>query len=441
MNRSAKRQSAFLVSVLAVSTACATPAATGGAASQPAPSTLPSNEGGARIEMPPSPLESATVLTFSPDGTLFIGDSGNGKIYAVKPTVESNPAAKAPYNLKNVDSKIAALLRTDVRSVRVRDMAIHPQTKEAYLAVARATGDRYISIIVVLNQTGTPRLLELPSSMAATQIPFSPASGFSFYDEVPSRDLSFTDLEHHKGKLYVAGLSNADFASSLWTLSVPFSGKASTTTVEIYHAVHNQQETRAPIRTMKIVPIDGEDYLVAAYTCTPLVLIPLKSLKDGAHVVGKTIGELGYGNTPSDILSFTGQDMKQNKFPVVFITNKNQAAQVIGLQAIEAAAQKDGLTTMAAIGQTVDLGASRVPMTGLLHVDDQDPFHIAALRRDAAEGDLEMVSYLKNVYFRLSDFQSEYEIPGYTFPKSQDGIRVFQNRMKRDEGHAKFVVE
>jgi len=52
----------------------------------------------------------------------------------------------------------------------------------------------------------------------------------------------------------------------------------------------------------------GKPYLVAAYTCTPIVTIPLDELKDGAHIRGKTIAELGYGNTPADLIAFTKTD-------------------------------------------------------------------------------------------------------------------------------------
>ena len=388
-----------------------------------------------------SPFKYASVLTFSPDGTLFVADSGTGKVYSMTPPATTNPAAKAPYNLKSIDKKLAALLGTTSRNVRIRDMAVHPMTKEAYLAVGRVTGETYASAIVVVNQAGMPRLLDLSGSMKEVQLPFSPASGFAFYDEVPARDLSVTDLEYYDGRLFVAGLSNADFSSSLWTIPVPFGKDVSTTTVEIYHAVHNQQETRAPIRTMKILQLNGEAHLLAAYTCTPLVVIPLSAIKDGAHVVGKTIGEMGYGNTPGDLVAFTGQDAKQKPVEMVFLSNKNQAAQVFGVGSVAAAAKKDGLAKPVMINNRVDLGSSSVPMTGLLHIEDQDDYHLVAVRRDMAEGDIEVVSYLKNVYFRLSDFQSEYEIPGYTYPASQDMIRQFQNKMKQDEGHKKFVTE
>ena len=49
----------------------------------------------------------------------------------------------------------------------------------------------------------------------------------------------------------------------------------------------------------------GKPYLVAAYTCTPIVTIPLDELKDGAHIRGKTIAELGYGNTPAGMIAYT----------------------------------------------------------------------------------------------------------------------------------------
>lgn len=387
-----------------------------------------------------SPFEYASALAFGPDGTLFIGDSGTGRVYAWKPPESVNPAAQAGYNLKEVDAQLAALLGTTPRHLRIRDMAVHPKTKEVYLALGRATGESYASALAVVNQTGVPRLLEVGASLRSVKIPFSPAADFKFYDEVPARDLSITDIQYFDGRVYVAGLSNADFASSLWVVPVPFDDEVVTTTVEIYHAVHAQKETRAPIRAMTIRELNGEPHLVAAYTCTPLVVFPLSALHEGGHIVGKTIGELGYGNTPVDLLTFTGSDAQQQPLEVLFVSHKNQAAQVIGVAAVEEAVRGAGLSQPVML-QKVDLGASSPPMTSLLHVDEQDPYHLTAVRRDVSEGDIEIVSYLKNVYFRLSDFQSEYEIPGYTFPPEQKPTREFQNKMKRDEGKASFVVQ
>ncbi|APD08236.1 hypothetical protein UJ101_02738 [Flavobacteriaceae bacterium UJ101] len=131
-----------------------------------------------------------------------------------------------------------------------------------------------------------------------------------------SQNLAITDLDFHKGKLYISGMNNTDFASALRVADYPFNGNTTVATTDIYHTIHNQQETKAPIRTMLITELDGKDYVLAAYTCTPLVLFPLDEIKDGAKITGKTIAELGYGNTPVDLLAYKGQDMEQNTFDV-----------------------------------------------------------------------------------------------------------------------------
>ena len=259
--------------------------------------------------------------------------------------------------------------------------------------------------------------------------------------EAPSQDLTFTDLLEHEGKLYVAGLSHAEFDSTLWSTTFPLGEAVATTTVEIFHGIHDQQETRAPIRAMAVVDVDGTDHLVAAYTCTPLVVFPLSGIVDGAHGTGKTIGEMGYGNTPSDLRVYTTQDAQQQPMEVLFLQNADRAAQVVPLAAVREAARGEGITESVPLNEQASLGASSIPMTNVLEVADQDPRHLAVLRRDAREGDLELISYLKGVYFRLSDFQSEYEIPGYTYAEAQQPIRQFQNMMKVDEGQSKFVVQ
>lgn len=69
--------------------------------------------------------------------------------------------------------------------------------------------------------------------------------------------------------------------------------------------MHGEFETRAPIIRQVIRELNGVPYLFAVYGCTPLVRFPLSALKDGAHVHGDVIGELGYGANPLDMLTFT----------------------------------------------------------------------------------------------------------------------------------------
>ena len=58
------------------------------------------------------------------------------------------------------------------------------------------------------------------------------------------------------------------------------------------------------MRTFVAYEIKGEPYLLAAYTCTPLVKIPVSELKPGAHVKGTTIAELGNRNRPLDMIVY-----------------------------------------------------------------------------------------------------------------------------------------
>ena len=44
--------------------------------------------------------------------------------------------------------------------------------------------------------------------------------------------------------------------------------------------------------------------MLAAYTCTPLVKVPVSELKAGAHVKGTTIAELGNRNQPLDMIMY-----------------------------------------------------------------------------------------------------------------------------------------
>jgi hypothetical protein len=118
------------------------------------------------------------------------------------------------------------------------------------------------------------------------------------------RSQSITDLAFADGRLFVAGLSNEEFASKLWSVAYPFTTADRGASVEIFHANHDAVETRSPV--MAFVPhvVGREPHIIAGYTCTPLVKFPLSSLKTGDKVRGTTIAELGAGNQPLDMVVY-----------------------------------------------------------------------------------------------------------------------------------------
>jgi hypothetical protein len=84
----------------------------------------------------------------------------------------------------------------------------------------------------------------------------------------------------------------------------PFADADKGTGIEIFHGAHGKLETAAPVRTFAPFEINGEANLLASYTCTPLVRIPVSDLKPGQKIRGTTVAELGAGNVPLDMVVY-----------------------------------------------------------------------------------------------------------------------------------------
>ncbi|MEO0916768.1 MAG: hypothetical protein AAFY31_07255, partial [Pseudomonadota bacterium] len=156
---------------------------------------------------------------------------------------------------------------------------------------------------------------------------------------------------------------------------------------------------------------------------------------DGAHVTGTTIAELGYGNTPLDVVPFSAADMEGNVSNYVLVVNREMDADLIQLEALTEAAAGPGLSEpIPYLGATAGVQTVPLPLSGVLHVAEQDNQFLLGLRRDLDTGAMELVSFRKGAFFRLSDFISEYNFPDYAYAEGADGIRMFQNMLKADEG-------
>ena len=76
--------------------------------------------------------------------------------------------------------------------------------------------------------------------------------------------------------------------------------------VEIYHGNHRAVgDALAGERVRAATRSTTSQYLLAGYTCTPLVKFPIADLKAGAKVRGTTIGEFGAGNRVLDMIVHT----------------------------------------------------------------------------------------------------------------------------------------
>ena len=389
----------------------------------------------------PAPV-SLSVLEFGGANVLFAADQIQNRVFAFElkdiPD-ETRNLDSIPYNLVGFGSELAKYFKVDPFSISYHDLAVHPVTKAAFITVTVKTLEGARSELVRVSPDGMIMAVDF-AALPYTSLALSeaPDDGVTFWREIPAASLSVTDFEYDDGVLYIAGLSNGEFASTLRQVSYPFVTGSKVTSVELFHTAHNQNETREPIRAMSIANIGGEKTLVAAYTCTPLVTIPADVLVDGAHVVGKTIAELGYGNTPVEVLTLTAYNMERQPEEFVLVINREMSANLIKMEDLaKAPALK---TAFSGLGETLGVEGTHVPFAGTLQADDQDAQLILALRRNIDTGDVDLISSMKGVYFRLSDFVSEYTFPDYEYSQAQKGTQMFHNMIKPLEGYPELVI-
>ena len=390
-------------------------------------------------------IEGATVLAFGPDNVLFIGNSNSAKIHAVttKATALKDPV---PFNLEGFDVAISKKMGIAPRDVIVNDMKIHPVSQEAYIAIRLGHQPTAKSVIAIVSPISADiRLLEVNSSNSTSALINNPASSeLLFWEETPASTLTITDIDYNDGFIYVAGLTNSEFASTLRKIKYPFDKQQeSVNSIEIYHAVHTQNETRAPIRTMVFSELNGASTLLASYTCTPLVTIPTAEIKEGASITGKTIAELGYGNTPIDMLVVTTQGFDGTMSKSLLVTNKNRGGSMIPLASVEAGAKGKGMAGQQAMFASGLEGINEIPTANVMQVDVQNPQMLGIVRRNIATGDIDLVSELTGSFLRLSDFISEYDFPDYRYPENQmgQGTKKYHDMVKQMEGFPDLTSE
>jgi hypothetical protein len=250
-------------------------------------------------------LKSAGPLAFSPDGILFVGDPKSAAIFAIDVKQTDGDASKVKLNVEGVDAKVAGALGTTPDDVEINDMAVNPVTGAVFLSVSR--GPEQTPVLLTIDAAGAIDEFTIDDvSFAKADLPNAPEDRVSGEGRRRrnNRMESITDLLFLDGKLYVAGLSNEEFASKLRSIPYPFEPADEGASIEIFHGNHGQYETRSPVRTFTAVKIDDAPHLLAAYTCTPLVKIPVAMLEPGKKVRGETIAELGNRNRPLDMIVY-----------------------------------------------------------------------------------------------------------------------------------------
>jgi hypothetical protein len=313
-------------------------------------------------------LKSAGPLAFAEDGILLVGDTKGAALFAIDTGDRTKVADKAPVRVADLAGKVAARLGTDPKKVMINDVAVNPASGKVYLSVSRGKGPDAAPVILRVGADGSLDELALDNvRFARAEIPNPPdptaqARGQSLRAE------SITDLAYVDGRVFVAGLSNEEFSSRLMAVPFPFTEQADGAAIEIYHGAHGRFETRSPVRTFVAYTINDKPYLLAAYTCTPLVKVPVADLKPGAHVKGTTIAELGNRNRPLDMVVYQkgGKDY-------LLLANSSRGVMKIPTEGADSA---ERITAPVPDGKTQGLGYEKVTaLKGVVQLDKLDAGH------------------------------------------------------------------
>ena len=310
-------------------------------------------------------LKSAGPLAFGPEGILFIGDPQGAAIFAID-TGDRTTASEGKFKLVDIDGKIASLLGTDVKEIMVNDLAVNPASGNAYLSLSRGKGPNAIPVVLKTDSKGKLEEVNLKNvKFAKATLPNA---------STKQRQESITQIGYIKGTVYVAGLSNEEFASKLRAIPFPFKDADKGTSVEIFHGAHGRLETNAPVRTFTAYDINGETNLLAAYMCTPLVRIPLTDLKPGEKVKGTTIAELGNRNKPLDMIVYQkdGKDF-------ILIANNSRGVMKVSTDNID---KVEPITAPVRGGGTAGLKYETIAaLKGVEQMDRQDKENALVLLR------------------------------------------------------------
>ena len=267
-------------------------------------------------------LQSIGPIAFGPDGILFLSDPKGAAIFAIDSGDDEDVTHARGLDLADVDGKVAALLGTTADKILINDMAVNPLSGKVYFSVSRGLGPDATPVLMRVLRSGKIEQVSLEGiHFSKAELPNPPKSG-------DKRLLSITDIAYLHGRVFIAGLSNEEFASKLRSIQFPFAGVGGGTSIEIFHSAHGRYETRSPVRTFADYQIGDEAYLLAAYTCTPLVKIPIDKLESGEKIIGTTIAELGNRNRPLDMFVYNkgGKDfilMANSSRGMMKITTEN----------------------------------------------------------------------------------------------------------------------
>src|SRR5215471_349308 len=318
------------------------------------------------VEMTPGKVQlmSAGSLTFGPPGILFVGDSIGASVVAIDTEDTKAPTSPVKINVEGIDGKIAAMVGVTSDQIVINDVKVNPISKNVYVSASRGRGPDAMPLIMKVDSSGKVSALSLDNAKhAEVSLVDAPAAAANARQN--PRMQTITDMSFVNGNLLVAGLSNEEWSSALRSIPYPFKTASQGATLQIWHSSHGRYETESPIRTFVPYTIAGQQYILAAYTCTPLVKIPVSQLTPGAKVKGQEIADLGMGNQPLDMVPY-----KKDGHNYILIANSSLGVLKLKADNLESYPTIAAPTTTDVAGVPYDKIASLTNVRHIAQVDD-----------------------------------------------------------------------
>lgn len=327
-------------------------------------------------------LESAAALAFGPNNVLFIGDTRAAAVYAVDLGDEGRNDSSEPMRVEHLDRKIAGILGVAPSDVVVNDLAVHPGSRNIYLAVSRGRGNGALPVLLRVTKQGSIDVVALhdrPFSSVSLRNAHPPEAKDRWGQEL--RRMTITDLAWADGELLVAGLSSTEFASTLRRAAYPFRNEHAVNTLEIFHTSHDKYETQSPVTAFLPLTLKGKPSLLAAYGCAPIASFTLADLRTRQHLRGTTLAELGGGNRPLDMIAFEKEGKRR-----VLIANSSRTLMSMSAEDIENAPPITKAVTAAYVSAGVPYLS--IAEVGVTQIDNLDEKFVVAVQRNIDDGSL-----------------------------------------------------
>jgi hypothetical protein len=356
------------------------------------------------LEVGTPAIESIGPITFGPAGILFVADNVTATVTAID-LGDTGPAGDSgPIAVDRLDTRLASYLGCAREEIFLRDMAVNPLSNRLYVSAMRGSGNAGVPLLLEIGADGSVAEVSLENRpFSQTAIEGAPTDDDArqnvfvttalnegeekVFGEIevrvafdPFRTGTVTDMKYADGVLYVAGLSNEEFSSTLRRIPFPFGDAPSTNSLEIYHVSHGKFETEAPIRTFLVHGDGGTGGVLASFTCTPIVHFSLEDLESAALARGRTVAELGNLSSPTDMLSYTRGNEE-------FLLIANTRHRLVKVSADDVAAQ----APLTEHKEPTGVPREVMPQDGVVHLANRNG-HVVMLTRDG-EGNLALQSY------------------------------------------------